>query len=213
MAVNQAEVSMNYSRPANCRSNFSGTSPRWVFILATVLFIFMAFLGPSQGSAEEKGLREYPLPEHGILQLNVPQSWKEEVSESTDGRPPTITFRPGEGNDFVMKITPLWDPGEEKKFDTDEKIQSLIKEDWKIFSKNVRESRLVVHKLAGTGSHGFYYTVTDKTSKKGEFKYLLRAGVRVGDLLLSVTLLSHKKDSPAQKDGLHLLEEARQKSD
>ncbi len=59
----------------------------------------------------------------------------------------------------------------------------------------------------------FYYIATDKTSKKGEYKYLLRAGVRVGDLLLSVTLLSHKKDSQAFKDGLHLLGEARQKSE
>ncbi|MFH0787988.1 MAG: hypothetical protein V2B13_10310 [Pseudomonadota bacterium] len=204
---------MNFSRPAPCRPIFSGTSPRRPFVLTTVLIIFMALLGPFQGYAEEKGLREYPVPEHGVLQLDVPQSWKDEVPESTDGRPPTITFRPGDGNDFVMMITPLWEPAEEKKFDTDEKIHALIKEDWKAFSKEARESKPVVHKLSGTGSHGFYYTATDKASKKGEYKYLLRAGVKVGDLLLSVTILSHKKGSKAFKDGLHLLGEARQKND
>lgn len=204
---------MNFLRPAPCWLTFSGTSLWRLFALTTVLIIFMALLGPFQGYAEEKGLREYPVPEHGVLQLNVPQSWKDEVPESADGRPPTITFRPGNGNDFVLMITPFWESGEEKKFDTDEKIQALIKEDWKAFSKEARESKPVVHKLSGTGSHGFYYTATDKATKKGEYKYLLRAGVRVGDLLLSVTLLSHKKDSQALKDGLHMLGEARQKSE
>ncbi len=146
---------MNFLRSAPCRAIISGISLRGPFALTILLIIFMALLGPLQGYAEEKGLREYPLPEHGVLQLNVPQSWKDEVPESADGRPPTITFRPGDGNDFVMMITPFWELGEEKKFDTDEKIQALIKKDWKAFSKKARESKPVVHKLSGTDSHGF----------------------------------------------------------
>jgi hypothetical protein len=203
---------MTFIRPVN-GFHVSGKIPHWLFALGTLLIIFLASLTPLQGYAEEKGVREYPVPEHGSLQLNVPQSWNDEFRESTEDRLPTIIFRPDSNNDFEMIITLLWNLGEEKKFDTEEKIRSLVEADWKAFSKKAKETKLSLHKLSGRVSRGFYYTATDKAPKKGEYKYLMRAGVGVGDLLLSVTMLSHKKESQAIKDGLHLLEEAKHKSE
>jgi hypothetical protein len=204
---------MIFARPATVPQIFSNKISYLCLALGILLFIILTFLPGLPGYAEERGIREYPVPGHGILHLNVPKSWKDEVQEPEENRPLTITFRPGIGNEFVMMITPLWNSEEENLFGSEDKIRALVEDDWKAFSKKAKEPKPKLHQISGTGSDGFYYTATDKAPKKGEYKYLLRAGIKVGDLLLSVTLLSHKKDSQAIKDGLHLLKEARQKSD
>jgi hypothetical protein len=204
---------MIFTRPETGLQFSPAKFPYRLFNLIIGLTIYLTFQTGLPSYAEEREIREYPVPGHGILQLNVPKSWKDEVREATDNRPSTINFRPKVGNEFVMIITPIWNSEEENLFGTEEKIRALVENDWKAFSKKAKESKPTLHQLSGTGSDGFYYTATDKAPKKGEYKYLLRAGIGVGDLLLSVTLLSHKKDSPAIKDGLHILREARQKSD
>jgi hypothetical protein len=204
---------MIFTRPSTGFQIFPNKISCRLFTLGILLSLVLTFLTGLPSYAEERGIREYPVPGHGILHLDVPKSWKDQVQEPEDNRPLTISFRPGVGNEFVMMITPLWNSDEENLFGTEEKIRALVEDDWKAFSKKAKESKPKLHQLSGTGSDGFYYTATDRAPKKGEYKYLLRAGIGVGDLLLSVTLLSHKKDSPAIKDGLHILKEARQKSD
>src|SRR5215467_892275 len=58
--------------------------------------------------AEEVGVRSFPVPQHGILQLQVPKSWKDRVSDRPGNGTPTIVLTAGGEQAFEVALTPLW---------------------------------------------------------------------------------------------------------
>ena len=180
--------------------------------------ILVLSLGPGTGRATERGpwvcsdceVRSYPVPGHGSLELNFPKDWKSEMGP-LGNLPSTITLSPPEGDDFDVVITPLWSPRGEKDYNSPAKVKALVDEDRKGLASSAVEKELVLVPLNGTAARGYYFFATDKAPKPGEFEYLYRAGVGVGDLLLRATILTHKKDTDDIKDALAALRDARQR--
>jgi len=157
-----------------------------------------------------RAVRKYPIPEHGVLELNVPTSWKGDIHKPQKDIPPTIIFSPKKGNDFQVLITVLWDKVGEQDFNSPDKIRTYVHEDGqKILSKAV-ETKLVVQQMRGVNNIGYFYSLTDKVPNPGEFRYMTRGGIAVGNLLLNVTILYRVKDSESVKDALAMLREAKQ---
>ena len=157
-----------------------------------------------------KAVKKYPIPDHGALELNVPTSWKSEVHKPQENMPPTIILKPASGEDFQVLITVLWDTAGEQDFNNPAKVRTLVENDGqKILPKSV-ENRLVVQQIRGINNIGYFFSLTDKTPNPGEFRYITRGGIAVGNLLLNVTILYRVKDSPSVRDALSILREARQ---
>jgi hypothetical protein len=57
---------------------------------------------------------------------------------------------------------------------------------------------------------GYYFSITDKAPNPGEYRYMNRGVIGVGNLLLNATILHRVKESESVKDALSLLREARQ---
>jgi hypothetical protein len=124
--------------------------------------------------------------------------------------PPTIIFKPAVGKDFEVLITVLWDTIGEQDFNNPAKVRTLVENDGqKILPKSV-ENRLVVQQIRGINNIGYFFSLTDKAPNPGEFRYITRGGIAVGNLLLNVTILYRVKDSQSVKDALSMLREARQ---
>jgi hypothetical protein len=153
--------------------------------------------------------REYPLPDHGSLQLQIPTSWRHDVRQPPDRLPPTITLRPAEGRQFEFLITPLWSPKSDKGFNRIDKVRALVDGDRRGLAPSAVEKELVLESIEGPEAHGYYFVATDKAPKPGEFEFVIRAGIGVGDLLLSATILSHEKGSEAVQEALSALRQAR----
>ena len=179
------------------------------FILTTTLVV--TFLVSSIGLAGgPKSIKKYSIPDHGVLELNVPTSWKGPVHKPQENMPPTIIFKPALGNDFEVLITVLWGTAGEKDFNNPAKVRTLVENDGqKILPKSV-ENRLVVQQIRGINNIGYLFSLTDKAPNPGEFRYITRGGIAVGNLLLNVTILYRVKDSPPLRDALSMLCEARQ---
>lgn len=157
-----------------------------------------------------KAVKKYPIPDHGVLELNVPTSWKGEVHKPQENMPPTIIFKPAVAKDFEVLITVLWDTAGEQDFNNPAKVRTLVENDGqKILPRSV-ENRLVVQQIRGIHNIGYFFSLTDKAPNPGEFRYITRGGIAVGNLLLNVTILYRVKDSPPVKDVLSMLREARQ---
>jgi hypothetical protein len=157
-----------------------------------------------------KAIKKYPIPDHGVLELNVLTSWKGEVHKPQENMPPTIIFKPAVGKDFEVLITVLWDTAGEQDFNNPAKVRTLVENDGqKILPKSV-ENRLVVQQIRGINNIGYFFSLTDKAPNPGEFRYITRGGIAVGNLLLNVTILYRVKDSLSVKDALSMLREARQ---
>jgi hypothetical protein len=184
-----------------------------VFLPSALMIVHFVFCGISAPHAQDKAKREYWVPGHGTLVLSVPISWREETRQPSGGFPPTITFRPEEGQDFVVRITALWGPKSEKDHNSAEKVRALLENDREGVAPNAVETELVVQSITGENAHGFYFVATDKAPRPGDPPYLIRADVATGELVLNVTVLSHQKDSEAIQEVLLMLQEARQQED
>jgi hypothetical protein len=178
-------------------------------ILTTTLAV--TFLVPSIGLAGgPKAIKKYPIPDHGVLELNVPTSWKGEVHKPQENMPPTIIFKPALGNDFEVLITVLWGTAGEQDFNSPAKVRTLVENDGQKFLPKLVENRLVVQQIRGINNIGYLFSLTDKAPNPGEFRYITRGGIAVGNLLLNVTILYRVKDSQSVKEALSMFREARQ---
>lgn len=154
--------------------------------------------------------RSFALPQHGQLTLNVPSTWKQTVQRPPDNLPPTITLTPAQGDEFQVLITPIWSPKKDEAFNKPDKIKTQIENDRTEMLQNAVEKEVPIQDFESVSGTGFYFLLTDKAPKPGEYPYAVRAGVGVGDLLLSVTVLSRSKDTEGITATIRALQEAKQ---
>ena len=179
--------------------------------LVFVMTLLMTFMGTNLVSAAgPKAVRKYPIPDHGILELIVPTSWKDDIHKPQKDMPPTIIFVPAKGNDFKISITILWNKTGEQDFNSPGKIRNLVEQDGQNILSQAVETKLAVQQMRGFNNIGYFFSLTDKAPNPGEFLYMTRGGMAVGNLLLSVTILYRAEDSEYVKDALSMLREAKQ---
>jgi hypothetical protein len=179
--------------------------------LIFVMTLIMAWLGTRMVSAEgPKSVRKYPIPDHGILELNVLPSWKDNIHKPQKDLFPTIIFTPAKGNDFQVLITVIWSKTGEQDFNSPVKIRTLVEQDGQNILTKAVETKLVVQQMRGVNNIGYFFSLTDKAPNPGEFRYMTRGGIAVGNLLLNATILYRVKDSESVKDALSMLREAKQ---
>ena len=179
------------------------------FILGMVLSL--TFLVASIALAGgPKTIKNYPIPEHGTLELNIPTTWKGEVHKPQGNMSPTILFKPASGDDFQILVTVMWSKKGESGFNSQDKVRALIEKDGqKLLTKTV-ETKIVLQEIKGVNNTGYCFFVTDKAPNPGEYRYITRGAIGVGNLLLNATILHRVKESESVKEALSMLREAKQ---
>jgi len=181
-----------------------------VNLILVVALSVMFLVANNALAAGPKAIKKYPIPEHGVLELNVPNSWAIEVHQPQKGMSPTIIFRPAKGNDFQVLITVLWNKTGEQDFNSPDRIKTFVENDGqKLLSKTV-ETKIALRELKDANNAGYYYSFTDKAPKPGEYRYMIRGGIGVGNILLNFSILHRVKDSESVKEALSMLREAKQ---
>jgi hypothetical protein len=176
-------------------------------IMVLSLTFFVASIAPAAG---QTAIKKYPIPGHGTLELNVPTSWRGDIHKPQENLPPTIISGPTKGNDFQVLITVLWDNVGEPDFNSPEKVRALVEIDGKKFLPKAVETKIVLREIRGPNNTGYFFSLTDKAHKPGEFQYMTRGGMTVGNLLLNVTILHRVKESESLEEALFMLREAKQ---
>lgn len=182
-------------------------------IIMAILIIMglpLASIATEQNASSNQH-RTFALPQHGALILGVPDSWKQNVRQPLGDLPPTITLSPEKGDEFKVLITPLWSPKKDTTFNRPDKVRKLIDSELRGMLHGSVEQYVVIQEFKGAYGIGYYFLVTDKAPKLGEYPYVVRAGVGVGDLLLSVTILSRSKNNIGITSTIKALQEASQK--
>ncbi len=186
-------------------------SKNWIRrVLTATIFIFLTGVSINLLAGEQKDEREYTIPGHGVLKLGVPESWVDDVSQPPDDRPPTITFTPTTGDSFSVLITAMWNLIQVKDFNKPPKIKQMMEQRGQDLLPTAEETKLELHGLRGPVCWGYYFSLTDKAPKSGEYKYLTQGSLGVGDLLISFTILTHEKESAVKKDAINMLRSSRQ---
>jgi hypothetical protein len=179
----------------------------WV-VVTTLVGIFLGT--GNLLAAEQRAIKKYPIPEHGMIELKVPTSWKGEVHKPQADMPPTMIFNPAKGNDFQVLITVLWSKTGEQGFNSRDKVRTLVEKEGQKLLPNAVETKIILQEIQGVDHSGYYFSVTDKAPDPGEYRYMTHGAIGVGNLLLSTTILHRVKESESVKDALFMLLKAKQ---
>jgi len=184
-----------------------------VKLVSIVILLVILLIASMVLSAGQMTIRKYPIPEHGTLELSVPTSWKGEVHKPQEKMPPTIIFDPAKGNDFQVLITVLWGKSGDQDFNSQEKVRTFVEKDGQKLLPNAVEPNIVLQEIKGVNNAGYYFSITDKAPNPGEYRYMTRGAIGVGNLFLNFTILHRVKDSQSVRDALSVLQEAKQSAE
>ncbi len=175
------------------------------------LGLIAVFLGTGIVSADEKtAIKKYPIPDHGVLELNVPASWKTKIHKPQENMPPTMIFIPATGNDFQVTMIVLWGKKEEPDFNRSETVKTFLEKEGQKLLPRIVETKIALQEIKGVNHTGHYFSVTDKNPEPGEYRYMTRVAIGVGNLLLDTTIIHRVKGSGAVNEALSMLRQAKQ---
>lgn len=158
--------------------------------------------------ATETGIRSYPLPDHGAIQLRVPKSWQDETRQTPDRMPPTIVFSSKGGIPFQVLITPFYSVRPSMEMPKLAEVRSSVENAALRAKSQSVEKSITVKELKGSGGHGYYFSATDKAPQAGAFKHMTQGMLRVGDLAPTFTVLTNKGGEGIVADVLAMLRSA-----
>ena len=159
-------------------------------------------------SAEDVGMRNFPIPQHGVFHLQVPKSWKDRVSQPPGSTTPTIVLTGGGEEAFEVSLTPVWrtrpgtalaDPAEIKR-----KVELAADQ----AKQQSAEKELVIQEIKGVSAVGYYFSATDRAPGPGEFKHMLQGIIRAGELLVLFTVLTQDGSDSIRRQSIAVLESA-----
>jgi hypothetical protein len=151
---------------------------------------------------------DYPIPNHGSLRLKVPDGWEVQSKQTSD--PPSITLHvaPASGSAFEMYVTAVWLNSEKLPNITSDWLKQNSQEAADKLLPRAVEKAATLHDLRGSQTTGFYYALTDRESKPGEYTYLTQGMLLTGELLTTFTVLHRTPESPEVTQALGALAEA-----
>jgi hypothetical protein len=183
------------------------------FKRVTLITCFFLSIGvPLPAKAEEEGIsRSYPIPNRGLLELKVPPSWRDSINQPSGEIPPTLLFTPTSGTPFKFLVTVLWSMRKDVDINDPAFLKANVEQIGRKALHTAVEKELTVLELKGEHSVGYYFVLTDKAPKPGEFRYVASGAIGAGKLQLAFTFLFNEKETEAQKTALQMLAEARQR--
>lgn len=162
-----------------------------------------------QPFASDTSIRVYPLPNNGSLLLQVPTAWRDQVRQPPDKLPPTIKFSQQTSDSFVVLFTPLWAANKNIILPDGPKLRQMVQQSAENAKSQTIEKTLNLIEMKGTSGIGFYFTATDKAPKPGEYKFLAQGLIRVGDLMVSFTILTNDGQKEFVSKALTMLRTAK----
>lgn len=182
----------------------------FLLIWVVILLVGFAFIA---AAAEKTSDHRYTLPNHGVLQMKVPASWKEEVKQQSDNLPPTIALTPASGDQFKIFITPFWKESEDAPDINDYMVHRMVQRAADTNQPNAVEKTLKLIFLEGSSGRGYYFSATDKAPEKGGYKFLTQGILLVDELTVTFAILTNDAKKEVESAALEMLKSAIQVSD
>jgi len=166
-------------------------------------------IAAGEASAEDYTTRSYNLPGHGSIELQVPQTWRDELRQPADGHPPTIIFTPQSGASFQVLVTPVYSMRQGVTMPQPADIRAKVKRSAVSARGQAVEKHIEVRELQGPSATGYYFSATDRAAKAGEYRYMTQGMLRVGKVAPVFTVLTEEKGNKAVAESLTMLRSAR----
>lgn len=154
--------------------------------------------------AEQKSEVKYALSKGRYARMIIPTDWADSFSPLRNRPESLITFTPPREKQARILITLIEGVDKTREFSTQEALRKFVLQSGNRLLPQSVEEEITIKKLEGE-TPGFYYVLTDKAPKPGEYRYLTQGVYKVGDVVLSFTILTNKKHSEEVKRALTLV--------
>ena len=171
------------------------THTRLSSILGVTLFLLSAAANADSGATG----KQYPIPGHGMLELDLPAELDAILDQPAAGGPPAIALRPKQGGDFGVMVVVSWREAADTDFGSDAYLQRVLKEKTRPYLDQLGLAEVPVTRLSGGKNPGYASSMTDESvvgtpPEPGNFPYLRQGVVTTGDLLLTYTIFMYTRD-------------------
>jgi hypothetical protein len=186
-----------------------------IFLMVLLVLIFV-FNTPFIVQGGEQVIEKiYKVPDNnGLLRLEKPLTWNDEVDMSTESHGFIVKFSPPLpiSSTFYLKV--FWSPKGETGFNAPKMVKERVEKDGMKLLPQAVEKNIQLRIIKGKETMtGYYYRLTDKNPNPGGFKYICQGGIGVGNLLLTFTIFTNVKDSDVEQSALSILVSAEQLPD
>jgi len=142
----------------------------------------IALLVPLVAIAGE--IRQFPIGEAGVLQIEIEPGWKETSSSSNPSK--TISFESQVPGRLHLLLTPMpatIDPR------SDRDVRALVQGAANRVGPASVEKTLAIQTLRGPQARGYYFQATDAAPKPGEYVFMYQGMVTIERSLITFTVL------------------------
>jgi len=158
----------------------------------------------SRAQSEDWAEKSFEVTGKGTMTLSYPLSWGKKPSYERAESITDLKFGP-----YGPKSKPIFlvhlqavvavDPIAEAS------LQQVAKQEIESFRDTAFETDIPLNDFHGPGSFGFYFSITDSESKRGEFDYMTMAVVASGNLLVKIYFMSSDGAPDFGADAMQLM--------
>ena len=151
--------------------------------------------------------KRFALERGGSIQLKVPAGWRDETD--TKSQPPVISFKPASGQPFIVSIIPA-QAAEGKRAPARSQLRDAVEQ----MAASIRpfaadSDKVKVAEIAGSAAPGFEFAATDAAPAPGEYKFMSRGKLNVGnDVSITFTILTNDGQAAVVKAAHAMLKSA-----
>ena len=163
----------------------------------SVIRVFTCAILTLSVQAKETEVFKYPIPEHGIMQMQVPAEWYARYHAQSRYPYPFIIMYPHETEpQFQLSISIFWEDRIGEKLVTDKAyIMDMVQDIGEGLLPGSEEDTLELIKIDGSMGQGYFFDLSDASENAGDFPFLRQGAIAVGELLMVFAFLYADKDS------------------
>jgi hypothetical protein len=173
-----------------------------------VVVLGVLISGAAFGQEPQVRVETFDIADAGRLTLSLLPGWTSELEGETE-LAPTLELRPGGDRDALLLVTAL--PANSGNPRSDEEVRAQVSALGRAMLATAAQTELELFRLEGAEAAGYLFHVTDlePEAEPGDYREARQGAVRVGQLVLSVTVLTHPGDDTSVTEALAVLASAR----
>jgi hypothetical protein len=142
------------------------------------------------GSAASGETASFSVPQHGSLQISVPQSWRLEVYPSEDDGLPAVYLRAPTPQSPRVQLSPSWSLIGDPAFNRPEQIRSQMETVAQRLLPIAVETEIRLNALQTASGEGYWFAFTKREPHSGKLRFVTQGALPSGDLLVNFTVIS-----------------------
>ena len=152
--------------------------------------------------------RDFQIPAHGILRLNVPEAWQVESRALRQPASVTLHLTPKTGDSFDIQVTTVWLDANQLAKSKPDSLKEDVERTAKQLLPRAIEKVANIEEIKGAGAIGYFFALTDGNPGPGEFKYLTQGTFLTGEVLSAFTILYRAPAAPEVDEAIRMFMDA-----